>query len=198
VITEEAKAWVVHLACSKPKEHGYAAELWTRSSLALHVRQHAEQAGHPSLAKAVKATVHRILAAQELHPERVQYYLEKRDPEFEAKMKDILLVYQEVALQNERQADGATARIITVSVDEKPGLQALANTAPDLPPVARKHPTVGRDHEYKRLGTCSILAWTPGMRPTAPFDWSSTTTRHTSRKKRGPSWLPARIASSMC
>ncbi len=158
VITEEAKAWVVHLACSKPKEHGYAAELWTRSSLALHVRQHAVNARHPSLAKAVKATVHRILASQELHPERVQYYLEKRDPEFEAKMKDILLVYQEVALQNERQADGAAARIITVSVDEKPGLQALANTAPDLPPVARKHPTVGRDHEYKRLGTCSILA----------------------------------------
>src|ERR1039458_7195964 len=158
VITEEAKAWVVHLACSKPKEHGYAAELWTRSSLALHVRQHAVNAGHPSLAKAVKATVHRILAGQQLHPERVQYYLEKRDPEFEAKMKDILLVYQEVALQNERQADGVAARIVTVSVDEKPGLQALANTAPDLPPVARKHPTVGRDHEYKRLGTCSILA----------------------------------------
>jgi hypothetical protein len=158
VITEEAKAWVVHLACSKPKELGYAAELWTRSSLALHVRQHAAQAGHPSLTKAVKATVHRILAAQELHPERVQYYLEKRDPEFEAKMKDILLVYQEVALQNDRQADGATARTITVSVDEKPGLQALANTAPDLPPVARKHSAVGRDHEYKRLGTCSILA----------------------------------------
>ena len=158
VITGEAKAWVVHLACSKPKEHGYAAELWTRSSLALHVRQHAEQAGHPSLVKAVKATVHRILTAQELHPERVQYYLEKRDPEFESKMKDILLVYQEVALQNEIQADGVTPRVITVPVDEKPGLQALANTAPDLPPVARKFPTVGRDHEYKRLGTCSILA----------------------------------------
>ncbi len=83
VITEEAKAWVVHLACSKPKEFGYAAELWTRSSLALHVRQHAVKAGHPSLAKAVKATVHRILAGQELHPERVQYYLERRDPDFE-------------------------------------------------------------------------------------------------------------------
>jgi transposase len=158
VITEEAKAWVVHLACSKPKEHGLAAELWTRSSLALYVRQHAEQAGHPSLAKAVKATVHRILAAQQLHPERVQYYLERRDPEFEAKMRDILLVYQEVALQNERRAGSATARLITVSVDEKPGLQALANTAPDLPPVAGKHPAIGRDHEYRRLGTCSILA----------------------------------------
>jgi Homeodomain-like domain len=41
VITEEARAWVVHLACSKPKDHGYAAELWTRSLLARHVRQHA-------------------------------------------------------------------------------------------------------------------------------------------------------------
>src|SRR6266571_5255606 len=74
-------------------------------------------------AKAVKATVQRILAAQELHPERVQYYLEKRDPEFESKMKDILLVYQEVALQNETRTDGAVPRVITVSVDEKPGLQ---------------------------------------------------------------------------
>jgi hypothetical protein len=107
---------------------------------------------------AARTIRHRILAAQQLHPERVQYYLEKRDPEFASKMKDILLVYQEVALQNERQADGATPRVITVSVDEKPGLQALANTAPDLLPVAGKHPTVGRDHAYQRLGTCSLLA----------------------------------------
>jgi hypothetical protein len=48
--------------------------------------------------------------------------------------------------------------IVTVSVDEKPGLQAIANTAPDLPPVPGEHATLGRDHEYKRLGTCSILA----------------------------------------
>jgi transposase len=102
--------------------------------------------------------VHRILSTQDLHPERVRYYLEKRDPEFEAKMKVVLLVYQEVALWNETQAAGNAGRIITVSVDEKPGLQALASTAPDLPPVAGKHPTVARDPEYKRLGTCSILA----------------------------------------
>jgi len=157
VITEEAKAWVVHLACSKPKDHGYAAELWTRSLLAKHVRQSATGAGHPSLSKAVKATVHRILSAQNIHPERVRYYLEKRDPEFEAKMKVVLLVYQEVALQNEANVEGKP-RIITVSADEKPGLQALANTASDLPPVAGRHPTVARDHEYKRMGTCSILA----------------------------------------
>ena len=159
VITEEARAWVVHLACSKPKELGYAAELWTRSLLARHVRRAAAQAGHPSLSRAAKATIQRILAEQSLHPERVRYYLEKRDPAFEVRMRDVLLVYQEVALQNEAPRAGPQRPpIITVSVDEKPGLQAIANTAPDLPPVPGEHPGVDRDHEYKRLGTCSILA----------------------------------------
>jgi hypothetical protein len=74
-------------------------------------------------------------------------------------MRDVLLVYQEVALQNETPPAGEQRpTIITVSVDEKPGLQAIANTAPDLPPVPGRHSGVGRDHEYKRLGTCSILA----------------------------------------
>ena len=158
VITEQARAWVVHLACSKPKELGYAAELWTRSLLARHVRREALQAGHPSLSRAAKATVQRILSEQALHPERVRYYLEKRDPAFEVRMKDVLLVYQEVALQNETPRGAGRPTVITVSVDEKPGLQAIANTATDLPPVPGKHPAVGRDHEYKRLGTCSILA----------------------------------------
>jgi hypothetical protein len=137
---------------------GYAAELWTRSLLARHVRREAAQAGHPSLSRAAKATVQRILAEQPLHPERVRYYLEKRDPAFEVPMRDVLLVYQEVALQNEALRAGQHLPIITVSVDEKPGLQAIANTAPDLPPVPGKHPDVARDHEYGRLGTCSILA----------------------------------------
>jgi len=158
VITEQARAWVVHLACCKPKELGYAAELWTRSLLAQHVRREALRAGHRSLSRAAKATVQRILAEQPLHPERVRYYLERRDPAFEARMRDVLLVYQEVALLNATQRSGEGSAVITVSVDEKPGLQAIANTAPDLPPVPGKHPHVGRDHEYKRLGTCSILA----------------------------------------
>jgi transposase len=157
VITEEGKAWVVHLACSKPKELGYAAEVWTRKSLARHVREHAVEAGHPALSQAAKATVQRILAAQPLHPEKVKYYLERRDPDFMAKMREILLVYREVDLQN-GNGRGLIPKIVTLSVDEKPGVQAIANTAPDLPPVPGKHATVARDHEYKRLGTCSILA----------------------------------------
>ena len=156
-ITAEDKAWVVHLACCKPKEFGYAAEVWTRKALAQHVRAHAVAAGHRSLVRAAKATVQRILAEQPLHPEKVRYYLERRDPDFEAKMREILLVYREVALQNENR-DGLTPVMVTVSVDEKPGLQAIANTAPDLPPTPGRHSSLGRDHEYKRLGTCSILA----------------------------------------
>jgi transposase len=161
VITGADKAWVVHLACTKPKELGYAAELWTRQSLATHVRQQAQATGHPSLAQAAKATVQRILDEQHLQPHKVKYYLERRDPEFEPKMKEVLMVYQEVALQNQAAAAGQAAllpSVVTVSIDEKPGVQAIENTAPDLPPVPEKHPTIGRDHEYQRHGTLSILA----------------------------------------
>ena len=45
-----------------------------------------------------------------------------------------------------------------VSYDEKPGIQAIATTAPDLPPVPGVHATFARDHEYKRHGTLSLLA----------------------------------------
>ena len=159
VITEEACAWVVSVACRKPKDLGYAAELWTRSALAAYVRTHAVETGHPSLAKAAKATIQRILAKQELHPERIKYYLERRDPQFDKKMKNILLVYKAVSLQNEGGSEaGNAAMTVTVSMDEKPGVQAIANTAPDLPPVPGQHPEIARDHEYRRLGTCSILA----------------------------------------
>ena len=38
------------------------------------------------------------------------------------------------------------------------GIQAIATTAPDLPPVPSVHATFARDHEYKRHGTLSLLA----------------------------------------
>jgi transposase len=37
LITEEAKAWVVSLACRRPKDLGYAAEIWSHRQLAQHV-----------------------------------------------------------------------------------------------------------------------------------------------------------------
>ncbi len=87
------------------------------------------------------------------------YYLERRDPAFESKMREVLLVYQEVRLHNQQLDQGAPLPpVITVAVDEKPGLQAIATTSPDLPPVPGHHSTLARDYEYKRLGTGSILA----------------------------------------
>ena len=156
-ITSEAKAWVVNLACTKPKDHGLAAELWTLKELAKYSRTYAPEAGHECLSKAVKATIWRILTADAVKPHKIEYYLERRDPAFEQKMQEVLMVYQEVNLQNALK-ENASSSLITVSVDEKPGVQAIQNIALDLPPKPGKHKSVGGDYEYKRLGTVSILA----------------------------------------
>jgi transposase len=158
-ITEEAKAWVVSLACTKPKDHGRAAEVWSISALAEFVSSHAEEAGHPRLAQAGKSTVWRILNERQIKPHKISYYLERRDPEFDRKMQEVLMVYQDVALYREGAVHDARPNpIYTVSVDEKPGVQALGLTAPDLPPVPDKAANLGRDYEYVRHGTVSILA----------------------------------------
>jgi len=157
LITESAKAWVVNLACSKPKDHGLAAELWTFSELAKFTRQYASNDGHECLSRAAKATIWRILDANPIRPHKLKYYLERRDPEFEKKMQEILMVYEEINLQNDQLPQDALPSIVTVSVDEKPGVQAIKTVSPDLPPKSGKHHSWGRDYEYKRLGTVSLL-----------------------------------------
>jgi transposase len=166
VITAEAKTWLVALACQKPKELGYPHELWTTRLLAAHARQHAPSAGHPSLGKLAQGTVCKILAEPEVKPHKVRYYLEKRDPEFGPKMAEILCVYRQVATlrgqagsgHNQGQDGGGDGSLAIVSYDEKPGIQAIATTAPDRPPLPGTSPTVMRDHEYKRHGTLTLMA----------------------------------------
>ncbi len=158
-ITDEAKAWVVNIACTKPKDHGLAAELWTLLGLAGFIAEHAGAAGFPRLSHAGKSTVWRILNEQHIKPHKIRYYLERRDPEFERKMEEVLMVYRDVSIYKaDAVHDGRCTPIYTVSVDEKPGVQALAVTAPDLPPVPKKEASVSRDYEYVRYGTVSILA----------------------------------------
>ena len=158
VITEEAKAWVINLACQKPKDYGYAAEVWTRKALAEHAKKYGPESGHDCLKKACKATIQRILSEHPIRPHKVAYYLERRDPEFDHKMEEVLCVYKEVNLQNETMKSGEIPSVITVSLDEKPGVQAIQNIAPDIMPDPEKQSRIMRDHEYKRLGTLSILA----------------------------------------
>ncbi|EFI34412.1 conserved hypothetical protein [Desulfonatronospira thiodismutans ASO3-1] len=158
VIDDAAKAWVVNLACTKPKDYGFAAELWTYQELARYTREHAPKEGHHCLANAAKATIWRILNEHDIKPHKIKYYLEKRDPDFEQKMNDVLVVYQEVNMQNDQGDIAVPSKTITVSVDEKPGVQALETIAPDLSPAPGRHQCTGRDYEYKRHGTVSILA----------------------------------------
>jgi transposase len=158
-ISDEAKAWVVSIACTKPKDHDLAAELWTISALARFVGEGAQAAGFPRLASAGKSTIWRILNENTIKPHKIRYYLERRDPQFDRKMQEVLMVYRDVSIYREGAVHDARPNpIYTVSVDEKPGVQAIGLTAPDLPPAPGKASGVGRDYEYVRRGTVSILA----------------------------------------
>jgi transposase len=159
-ITPEAKAWLVSLACRKAKELGYPHELWTTRLLARHAREHGAAAGHECLANLVQGTVCKILGQEEIKPHKVRYYLERRDAEFEQKMAEVLCVYREVQILKKAAAKAKKPGkpVTIVSYDEKPGIQAIATTAPDLPPVPGTYATFARDYEYKRHGTLSLLA----------------------------------------
>jgi len=159
-LPDDAIAWVQNCACQKPKELGYSYELWTYKLLTAHVRRHCVAAGHPTLQKLSRSKLHKILRKGELRPHKVRYYVERRDPGFEAKMATVLHVYKEVEIINDSLQRGAVRELgmVTISYDEKPGIQALAVTTPDRPPVVGQHASHLRDYEYKRLGTVSLLA----------------------------------------
>jgi len=113
------------------------------------------------LSQIAQGTVCKMLADEDVKPHKVRYYLERRDEDFEPKMAEVLCVYQEVAVlrANDEQAEvEAAPKVAIISDDEKPGIQAISNTAPDRPPVPGVHPCIARDHEYKRHGTLSLLA----------------------------------------
>ena len=170
-IDDADRAFVVDLACQRPADLGYAAELWTNDLLTAHVRKVAEAAGHPRLATVATGSVHNILADAQIKPHKMAYYCERRDPNFKAKMHNVLLLHEQLSFRFDEDGnlipweEGREARVL--SYDEKPGIQAVANTAPDLRPEAGGagdaggaggRGTVRRDYEYRRLGTLSLLA----------------------------------------
>ena len=106
LIPDDAIAWVLHWACQKPKELGYSYELWTYALLQRHVREHCIAAGHASLRELSRSRLHGILSKGEVQPHRVRYYVERRDPEFERKMIEVLHVYKEVEIVNAGLVEG--------------------------------------------------------------------------------------------
>lgn len=158
-ITDEEKAWIINIACQKPVDFGYAAETWTYAKLTSHINKTAETAGYTRLSTIHKSTVNTILDEADIKPHKITYYCEKRDPDFDTKMHNVLLVYKQLEIQFD--ASGNLRPVVdkpihVLSYDEKPGIQAIASTSDDLRPD-RNHSTISRDYEYKRLGTISLL-----------------------------------------
>ena len=161
-ITDDEKTWITNIACQKPIDFGYAAETWTYAKLTEHINKNAEAAGYTRLSTIHKSTVHTILDEADIKPFRIRYYCENRDPEFDSKMHNVLLVYKQLSMQFDEDGnlipwveDGEVVHVL--SYDEKPGIQAIATTSKDLLPD-EAHGTIHRDYEYKRLGTLSLLA----------------------------------------
>ena len=161
-ITDDEKAWIISIACQKPVDLGYSAEVWTRALLTKHINKFAEEAGHIRLSTVSQSKVRTILEEADIKPNKITYYCENRDPDFDQKMHNVLLVYKQLSLQFDEngqllplEEDGQVVHVL--SYDEKPGIQAIANTSEDLLPD-ENHRTINRDYEYKRLGTVALLA----------------------------------------
>ena len=74
-------------------------------------------------------------------------------------MAQVLCVYREVEVLKKAAARSERpSKVAIVSYDEKPGIQAIATMAPDLPPEPGVYASFARDYEYKRHGTLSLLA----------------------------------------
>ena len=78
-------------------------------------------------------------------------------------MHDVLVIYKQIEMQFDK--DGKLIpfekdAVHTLSYDEKPGIQAIATTGEDRPPIPNTDKSNGyqRDYEYVRLGTLSLLA----------------------------------------
>ena len=159
-ITDEEKAWIINIACQKPIDFGYAAETWTYAKLTSHINKTAEAAGYTRLSTIHKSTVNTILDEADIKPHKITYYCDNRDPDFDSKMHNVLLVYKQLEMQFDKSGRliiSEDTPIHVLSYDEKPGIQAIATTSDDLMPD-EKHSTISRDYEYKRLGTLSLLA----------------------------------------
>ena len=161
-ITDDEKAWIISIACQKPIDLGYSAEVWTRALLTKHINKFAEGAGHIRLSTVSQSKVRTILEEADIKPNKITYYCENRDPDFDQKMHNVLLVYKQLSLQFDEngqllplEEDGQVVHVL--SYDEKPGIQAIANTSEDLLPD-ESHRNISRDYEYKRLGTVALLA----------------------------------------
>ena len=152
---------MISIACQRPTELGYAQELWTlppSTNTFKSMQRRRDIQGFQQLQSHISRNFSRNKILSRL---KSSITVKKRDPDFESKMHEVLLVYKQIEMQFDETGTLIVPDdyklTITVSYDEKPGIQAISNTAPDLRP-APGHGEIYRDAEYKRLGTLSLLA----------------------------------------
>src|ERR1700731_2085423 len=91
------------------------------------------------------SSVQRIWRSHGLQPHRVRQFKLSNDPQFAAKVRDIVGLYVD-----------PPAHAVVLSVDEKSQIQALDRTQPGLP--LKKGRTGTITHDYKRHGTTTLFA----------------------------------------
>ncbi len=92
-----------------------------------------------------QATISRLWRAHGLKPHQVSYFKVSTDPEFVAKLRDVVGLYV-----------NPPKRAVVFSVDEKSQIQALDRTQPGLPLKKGRAGTF--THDYKRHGTTTLFA----------------------------------------
>ena len=91
------------------------------------------------------SSVQRIWRAHGLAPHRVRQFKLSNDPDFVARLRDVVGLYLD-----------PPAHAIVLSVDEKSQIQALDRTQPGLPMKKGRAGTM--THDYKRNGTTTLFA----------------------------------------
>lgn len=90
----------------------------------------------------------------DIKPFKIKYYLEKKDPDFEEKMYEVLLVYKQIEMQFDENGSSIILEddhmTHTFSYDEKPSIQAVANKHPDHNPTG--------ENGFVRMGALFLLA----------------------------------------
>lgn len=160
-ITDDEKTWIINIACQKPVNLGYSAEVWTRALLTKHINKFAENAGYTRLSTISQSKVRTILEEADIKPNKITYYCENRDPDFDQRCTMSFWYINSYHYSSIKRTTSSICEddqvVHVLSYDEKPGIQAIATTSEDIQPD-NNHKTISRDYEYRRLGTISLLA----------------------------------------
>jgi len=128
-LSDEMVEKIVHLALSPPPA---GRTRWTTRLLAREVGL-------------TSGTISNVLRREGLKPHLVRTYKVSRDPEFAAKVNDIVGLYM-----------SPPKRAVVLSVDEKTSIQALERTQRPLP--LRSGRAACHTHDYKRNGVVDLYA----------------------------------------